>query len=112
MYTRKKRTCFGEHRHTWCNRQSVSALYMTGWCFSHSAGSKGDLVRLEETLHVAHFHDHSLQLGVVLDGHLAVLSAKAWWDTAGSSYHAVLLGHPALVVILFSYMQCSCCNSN
>lgn len=32
---------------------------------------------LEEALHVAHLHHHSLQLGVILDGHLAVLSAEA-----------------------------------
>ena len=37
--------------------------------------------RLEEAIHVAHFHNHRLQLGVVLDCHLAILSAKAWWDT-------------------------------
>lgn len=33
---------------------------------------------LEEAVHVAHFHNHSLQLGVVLNCHLAILSAKAW----------------------------------
>lgn len=32
---------------------------------------------LEETLYISHLNNHSLQLGVVLDGHLAILSAKA-----------------------------------
>lgn len=36
---------------------------------------------LEEAVHVAHLHNHSLQLGVVLDGHLSIFSAKAWWNT-------------------------------
>lgn len=48
---------------------------------NHSCGpNSADLVRgvLEEALDVAHLHHHSLQLGVILDGHLAVLSAEAW----------------------------------
>lgn len=36
---------------------------------------------LEEAVDVAHFNNHSLQLGVVLDRHLAVLSAKPWQST-------------------------------
>lgn len=44
--------------------------------------SRVNLASLEEAVDVAHFHNHRLQLGVVLDCHLAVLSAKAWWSTA------------------------------
>lgn len=37
----------------------------------------------EETVHIANLHHHSLQLGVILHGHLTVLSSKAWqnWGT-------------------------------
>ncbi|KAG7227229.1 hypothetical protein INR49_013889, partial [Caranx melampygus] len=31
----------------------------------------------EETVHIAHLHKHSLQLGVVLDGHLAIFPSDA-----------------------------------
>lgn len=43
----------------------------------YSWGTSG----LEEAVHVAHLHNHSLQLGVVLNGHLSIFSAKAWWNT-------------------------------
>lgn len=39
----------------------------------HSSGTEAS----EEAVDVAHFHHHRLQLGEVLDGHLAVLSAEA-----------------------------------
>lgn len=32
----------------------------------------------EETVHVAQFHHHGLQLGVILHGRPAVLPAEAW----------------------------------
>lgn len=43
-------------------------------CPSHSV--------LEQAVHVSHLHKHSLQLGVVLNGHLAVLSADPWRTSA------------------------------
>lgn len=42
----------------------------------------------EETVHVAHFHHHSLQLGVILHCHLTVLSSKAW-QNGGTNFVSV-----------------------
>lgn len=33
---------------------------------------------LEQAVHISHLHKHSLQLGVVLNGHLAILSSDPW----------------------------------
>lgn len=51
---------------------------------SHSAkGRVGDLghswlILLEKAVNVSHLNNHSLQLRVVLNGHLAILPAKAY----------------------------------
>lgn len=54
--------------------------------------------RSEEALNIAHFHNDSLQLGVVLDSHLAVLSAEAWKDTHSEQENILYLAFcPAVI---------------
>lgn len=40
-------------------------------------------------VHVSHLHNHSLQLGVVLDGHLAVLPAKTCGEREEINEHHI-----------------------
>lgn len=59
-------------------KQESRFLYSLSVAQQFSVSSK--VQSSEVILNVSQFHHHSLQLGVVLDGDLAVLPAEAWED--------------------------------
>lgn len=56
----------------------VSVTQVRGYFRDLVKGCKLGRRCLEDALDISHFHNHSLELGEVLECHLAVLSAKAW----------------------------------